>query len=596
MNKQRLFALLLAAVMSVSGSVTAFAEGEGTTPPADATVTAPDGTTGEDTDTTETEGNTTTEPGTGDTENEDETGTDDPSEEENADGNDEGDTPEADTPTTETPEASVSNELTQTMADTKELDIVDGVATVETPEDLKKALDMGNDEVSTIVLGANITASITIPKGRTVVLDLGEYTLTNVTQHTIMNYGELTIIGDGTVVNNANEGQAVYNDMDAEAILNSGHFTKDGVHGYTILNHGVMEINDGVQVTTWSGTHSSLVENGWQDGSKNTSQENSELTINGGTFSGGLNTVKNDDWGELVINDGVFENTTQASLLNWNVATINGGNFETNSDSGVILNGYLNSSTDQGKLVITGGSFKNETGKGVVAPMNKTWNKETTTVSGGVFHNAITEGVAQATIDAGSAQVKQTANSGVSYRIGEDAVSFTAEEDAVVEVIDAANQNLQIAGTNVTVKNETGAPITINNSTVADGGNVVVNKTSSSSRDNDSDYYGNETWDDVKDQIADADEGDTIKISGSGLRSFPASVARELKGKDITLEIRKNGVTYKVNGLEIGAIDKIWYEFDELDQLLTADASDKQDEADKPQTDSTVKENPATGR
>ena len=46
-----------------------------------------------------------------------------------------------------------------------------------------------------------------------------------------------------------------------------------------------------------------------------------------------------------------------------------------------------------------------------------------------------------------------------------------------------------------------------------------------------------------------------------------------LKGLDITLEIRKNGVTYEVNGLEIGDIDKIWYEFDELEtELLTADA------------------------
>ena len=50
------------------------------------------------------------------------------------------------------------------------------------------------------------------------------------------------------------------------------------------------------------------------------------------------------------------------------------------------------------------------------------------------------------------------------------------------------------------------------------------------------------------------------------------SVARALKGYDITLEVRKNGVTYSVNGLRIGAIDKIWYEFDKLEEeLLTAE-------------------------
>ena len=38
-------------------------------------------------------------------------------------------------------------------------------------------------------------------------------------------------------------------------------------------------------------------------------------------------------------------------------------------------------------------------------------------------------------------------------------------------------------------------------------------------------------------------------------------------------EERKNGVTYSINGLEIGAIEKIWYEFDQIEtELLTAEA------------------------
>ncbi|MBS4786089.1 MAG: hypothetical protein KH009_08275 [Clostridiales bacterium] len=122
------------------------------------------------------------------------------------------------------------------------------------------------------------------------------------------------------------------------------------------------------------------------------------------------------------------------------------------------------------------------------------------------------------------------------------------------------------------------------------------NKPARRERDN-GDYYGVEKWDEVKRQIAAADEGDTIKVSATGLPYFPSSVARELKGKDITLEIRKNGVTYTVNGLEIGAVEKIWYEFENIEsQLLTAEAP-VEDEAGetKPETEES-KPNPSTGR
>ena len=108
------------------------------------------------------------------------------------------------------------------------------------------------------------------------------------------------------------------------------------------------------------------------------------------------------------------------------------------------------------------------------------------------------------------------------------------------------------------------------------------------------DYYGNEVWSEVKREIADADEGDTIEVSGTGLPYFPSSVARTLKGHDITLEIRKNGVTYKVNGLEIGSIDKIWYEFEDLEtELLTETPGDEEDFS-KPADEN--KTNPSTGR
>ena len=112
------------------------------------------------------------------------------------------------------------------------------------------------------------------------------------------------------------------------------------------------------------------------------------------------------------------------------------------------------------------------------------------------------------------------------------------------------------------------------------------------------DYYGNEKWDEVKKEIAklieDEEFGETIEMSAAGLPYFPSSVARALKGYDITLEVRKNGVTYKVNGLEIGSIDKIWYEFEELEtELLTETPGDEEDSS-KPADEN--KTNPSTGR
>lgn len=112
------------------------------------------------------------------------------------------------------------------------------------------------------------------------------------------------------------------------------------------------------------------------------------------------------------------------------------------------------------------------------------------------------------------------------------------------------------------------------------------------------DYYGNEKWDEVKKEIAklieDEEFGETIEMSATGLPYFPSSVARALKGYDITLEVRKNGVTYKVSGLEIGSIDKIWYEFEELEtELLTETPGDEEDSS-KPADEN--KTNPSTGR
>ena len=96
--------------------------------------------------------------------------------------------------------------------------------------------------------------------------------------------------------------------------------------------------------------------------------------------------------------------------------------------------------------------------------------------------------------------------------------------------------------------------------------------------------------------IEEGEEGETLEVSAAGLPYFPSSVARALKGNDITLEVRKNGVTYKINGLEIGDIDRIWYEFEDLEaQLLTASAAESTGEAENT-AGPADKANPETGR
>ena len=265
---------------------------------------------------------------------------------------------------------------------------------------------------ATVKLRADVTESITIPKGKEIVLDLNGKKLVNSNvpqnntaadndrKHTITNNGTLTIIdsaGNGQVDNVSHGRTALYNEVGATATLNGGTYTRSAETGsgadtsggnsyYTILNHGTMTINDGVTVNQGAdgnGKYSSLVENGWQDGTQNKNRVASVMTINGGTFSGGLNTIKNDDYGELIINGGELSSYAQACVLNWNTAKITGGTFDgTGSSNGVVLNGYLNDTMDKGELTITGGEFR---GKSIVEKMSGSDNSGKIQITDGIF-------------------------------------------------------------------------------------------------------------------------------------------------------------------------------------------------------------------
>ena len=282
----------------------------------------------------------------------------------------------------------------------KELDETNGVAEVggKYYASLQKAVDnAGKGE--TVTLLQDTAEDIVIPEGAELTLNLNGKTLTNHEDHTITNKGTLTITGGGTVDNVTHARAAIQNEPGGNVVLNGGAYTRSKENGqnaeasggnsyYNIVNHGTMEINSGVSVTQ-NGQFSSMIENGWYNGSQNTGGKNSVLTINGGTFSGGLNTIKNDDYGELVINDGTFTSMSQAAFLNWNVATVNGGTFDAaGASNGVILNGYIDGTMDQGKLTINGGTF-NAGEKTVITTMGGRTHSGDIEITGGTLNGSV---------------------------------------------------------------------------------------------------------------------------------------------------------------------------------------------------------------
>lgn len=275
----------------------------------------------------------------------------------------------------------------------------DGEATVSSKEELEQALN--GSSVTTIKLGADITASITIASGKTITLDLNGHKLTNEAEkHTITNNGTLTITGTGTVDNVSHACAALVNKEGATAELNGGSFTRSQENGqskedsggnsyYNIQNFGMMTINDGVLVKQ-DGGFSSMVANGYYDGTDKTNTPT--MIINGGTFSGGLNTVKNDDCGVMTINGGEFKNFAQACVQNHNKLTITNGNFDgselkaiADSTVSVIYNCGCGADNDKGMLSISGGTFSGgKEGTYVICDVS-TVSEAYTDISGGTF-------------------------------------------------------------------------------------------------------------------------------------------------------------------------------------------------------------------
>ena len=315
---------------------------------------------------------------------------------------------------------------------------------------IKDALDAGKTDLKLIV---DLSENVVIPKDKSVTLDLNGKKLTNVDADTIyVQLGATLVVKDtatgetsGTVDNITHGKAAVYNNGTVK--LEGGSYTRSAETGknsstsggnsyYNILNHGVMTVESGVTVQQ-TGHFSSLFVNGYfsytatDKGERTayivgTNQAKPVLTINGGTFSGGINTIKTDDGAETTITGGTFSNVTQAVVLNANKTTITGGTFT--SEQSVIRNGADNSQYINGELTITGGTFTCGENYYVIMPMIWYENVDigTIDVAGGLFKDKPVLGISQkaATFKVSGVDTQKDLKYKGSVKIGTNQVTF----------------------------------------------------------------------------------------------------------------------------------------------------------------------------
>ncbi len=260
----------------------------------------------------------------------------------------------------------------------------------------------GANAGETVVILSNVKEDVVVAEGKNITLDLNGKTITNESGHTITNNGTLVIKDSsadakGTVDNVTHGKAAVINN--ATCTILAGSFTRSQEAGvdaatsggnsyYTIENFGSMTFgeeggdNSKISVTN-TGKYSSMIHNGWYS-SKDAIGKAAEMTINSGTFTGGVNTVKNDEAGNLTITGGAFTCEAQHAVMNWNTAVINGGTFESTANA-ALYNG-ASESTSVGELTVAGGTFTSAAGTDIATSASK---PGTVAVSGGSFSKVV---------------------------------------------------------------------------------------------------------------------------------------------------------------------------------------------------------------
>ena len=308
------------------------------------------------------------------------------------------------------------------------------------PAAVDGVITLGNDSY---VMSEDTTAFVNVPAGVTATLDLGGKTLTNkADEHTIIveNGATLTITGNGIVDNVSHGKAAIYNE--GEVTLNGGTFERSAEKGayspygnggnswYTIANYGTMEINTGVTVKN-AGGYSSMIRNGGDV------TADCNLTIKGGNFTGGVNTVKNDSFGVLTINGGNFSNTAQYVIMNWNKAEITAGTFQTLDTASAVLftsAAYGGDANTVGKLTISGGEFKHasDTQEMIVDHYDAS-NSGTAAVTGGKFDADISKYIPTDYVQSADGTVEKLGETNAVAKVGDTYYKTLADAVAAVQ-------------------------------------------------------------------------------------------------------------------------------------------------------------------
>ena len=362
-------------------------------------------------------------------------------------------------------------------------------------ETLQAAVNAATTENSTVTLLKDVTEDITIPTGVTAMLDLSGKTLTNKAgKHTITveNGGKLNIsdsVGTGVVDNTSHRKAAIYNK--GEVTLNGGTFERSAEKGtyspysdggnswYTIANYGTMEINTGVTVEN-AGGYSSMIRNGGDV------TADCNLTIEGGNFDGGVNTVKNDSFGVLTINGGNFSNTAQYVIMNWNKAEITAGTFQTLDTASAVLftSAYGADDNTVGKLTISGGEFKHasDTQEMIVDHYDKS-NSGAAAVTGGRFDADISKYIPSDYVQSADGTVEKLGESNAVAKVGDTyyktlADAVTAADNATVTLLKDVTANVTIPADKTITLNLNGMTLTnVDDHTILNNGNLTITGT-----------------------------------------------------------------------------------------------------------------------
>ena len=323
---------------------------------------------------------------------------------------------------------------------------------------LQAQIDAAEAGVETrITLQGDVSEDLTIPADKNIVLNLGGFTLTNKSDHTITNNGTLTIEGTGTVDCTTHAKGAVNNN--GTLTISGGTITRSvdvpRTNSWYVVNNAenaTMVINGGEIIG--NSTYSSCIRN------------LGNATVSGGTIrQDKMIAMKNDDTGTLTVTGGKIISEDQA-IQNWKTAEIKGGEIK----GDVFTWAYVDKGTEfAGETTISGGTITgdvaavNYDGGSAKPQVEVTGNAEitgeikTSNYDGGAFTTKKNDETAKITVSGGkftTAPAEEYIDPSAEFNADTGTVSAIPAEQAVVSV-GAKNYKTLAAAINAAQNGET---------------------------------------------------------------------------------------------------------------------------------------------